>query len=49
MQLTQVGIGNFRSIGQDFVTIDLTKKINVLVGANNSGKSNVLKGLCRLG
>jgi hypothetical protein len=34
MKLTHIGISNFRSIGEDFVTIDLTKKVNVLVGAN---------------
>jgi predicted ATP-dependent endonuclease of OLD family len=39
MKLTHVGIRNFRSIGEDFATIDVTKKINVLVGANNFGKS----------
>ena len=45
MKLTHIGISFYRSIGADFVTIDLTKKINVLVGANNSGKSNVLRAL----
>ena len=49
MKLTHVGISNFRSIGEEFVTIDLTKKINVLVGANNCGKSNVLRALCSFG
>ncbi|HEY4245527.1 MAG TPA: AAA family ATPase [Lacunisphaera sp.] len=49
MKLTHIGISNFRSIGEEFVTIDLTKKINVLVGANNSGKSNVLRALAFLG
>ncbi len=48
MKLTHVGISNFRSIGEEFVTINLTKKINVLVGANNCGKSNVLRALLRL-
>jgi chromosome segregation ATPase len=45
MKLTHVGIAKFRSIGEDFVTIDLTKKINGLVGANNCGKSNVRRAL----
>ncbi|MEO7413791.1 MAG: AAA family ATPase [Opitutaceae bacterium] len=49
MKLTHVGISNFRSIGAEFVTIDLTKKINVLVGANNCGKSNVLRAVDWLG
>lgn len=49
MKLTHVGISRFRGIGEEFVTIDLTKKINVLVGANNCGKSNVLRALCSFG
>lgn len=49
MKLTHVGISNFRSISEEFVTIDLTKKVNVLVGANNCGKSNVLRALCSFG
>lgn len=49
MKLTHVGISRFRSIGSDPVVIDLTKKINVLVGANNCGKSNVLLALNSFG
>lgn len=49
MKLTHVGISNYRSIGKDVVEIDLTRKINVLVGANNCGKSNVLRALARFG
>lgn len=49
MKLTHIGINNFRSIGAEFVTLDLTKKINVLVGANNCGKSNVLRAFEFLG
>jgi hypothetical protein len=45
MKITHWGISYFRSIGDNPVTLDLTKKINVLVGANNSGKSNVLRAL----
>jgi predicted ATPase len=45
MKITHWGISYFRSIGETPVMLDLTKKINVLVGANNSGKSNVLRGL----
>jgi hypothetical protein len=48
MKLTHIGISNFRSIGEEFVTLDLTKKINVLVGANNCGKSSVLWSLLHL-
>jgi len=49
MKLTHAGISRFRSIGSDPVVIDLTKKINVLVGANNCGKSNVLLALSSFG
>lgn len=49
MKLTHIGISNFRSIGEELLTIDLTKKINVFVGANNCGKSNVLRALEFLG
>lgn len=49
MKLTHVGISSFRSIGKEVVEIDLTTKINVLVGANNCGKSNVLRALAMFG
>jgi len=42
MKLTHLGISYYRSIGEEPVTLDLTKKLNVLIGANNCGKSNVL-------
>ena len=45
MKITHWGISYFRSIGENPVMLDLTKKINVLVGANNAGKSNVLTAL----
>ncbi len=48
MELRAIGIGHFRSIGAKPILIDLTKKINVLIGANNSGKSNVIRSLFRL-
>lgn len=43
MKLHEIGIGNFRSIGIDPVWINLEKKVNLYIGANNSGKSNILK------
>jgi len=43
MKLHEIGIGNFRSIGNDPVWVNLEKKINVYIGANNSGKSNILR------
>ncbi|MBL9185268.1 MAG: AAA family ATPase [Verrucomicrobiaceae bacterium] len=42
MKLTHLGISHFRSIGETPVMIDLDKKITVLVGQNDCGKSNVL-------
>lgn len=48
MKLVGIGIGNFLSIGTEPVWINLEKKVNVLIGANNSGKSNVIKCLLRL-
>ena len=48
MKLTHLGISYYRSIGKEPVTLDLTKKLNVLVGANNCGKSNVLRALGHL-
>jgi len=45
MKLLEIGIGNFRSIGSEPVWINLGKKLNVFIGANNSGKSNVLRAI----
>jgi predicted ATPase len=45
MKLTGIGFANFRSIGQEPVWLDLTKKVNILIGANNAGKSNVFRAL----
>jgi putative ATP-dependent endonuclease of OLD family len=45
MKLVGIGITNFRSIGSSPVYINLEKKVNILIGANNSGKSNVIKAL----
>lgn len=45
MKLTHIGISQFRSIGPEPVMIDLTKRITVLVGQNDCGKSNVLRGM----
>lgn len=44
MKLTHLGISHFRSIGETPVMIDLSKKITVLVGQNDCGKSNVFQG-----
>ncbi len=45
MKLARLGIANFRSIGEDPVIIDLTKRATILSGPNNSGKSSVLAAL----
>jgi len=43
MKLNEIGIGNFASIGEDPVWVNLEKKLTIYIGANNSGKSNVLR------
>lgn len=48
MKIVRIGFGNFRSIGPEPVILDLRKRVNLLIGANNSGKSNVLEILQRL-
>jgi AAA15 family ATPase/GTPase len=45
MKLLRVGIRNYRSIGEECVFLDLRQKVNLLIGANNCGKSNVLRAL----
>lgn len=37
------GISNFRSFGPDIMYFGPFEKINVIIGSNNSGKSNVLR------
>lgn len=39
------GIKNFRSFNSDGVFLDNLKKINIIIGKNNCGKSNVLRFL----
>lgn len=46
MKLTSVDITNFRSI--DSLTIEFNPKCRVLVGINESGKSNILRALALL-
>ena len=45
MKLVGIGIANYCSIGEEPVWIDLEKKVNLLIGPNNSGKSNVIDAL----
>ncbi|MBI5153814.1 AAA family ATPase [Candidatus Poribacteria bacterium] len=42
-------IFNYRSFGSDGVRVDPIAKINVFIGKNNAGKSNVLRFLRQLG
>ena len=48
MKLLRIGVANFRSIGTQPVVVDMQKRINLLIGANNAGKSGVLEVLSRL-
>lgn len=45
MRLSGFEIRNFRSIGSDGVLLHPWKKCNILVGKNNSGKSNVIRAV----
>ncbi len=45
-KLTGFGIGNYRSFDKDGFVLQDFKKMNVLIGKNNSGKSNVLRYFC---
>jgi predicted ATP-dependent endonuclease of OLD family len=46
MKISQVILKNIR--GYEHSTIDLSPKINLLIGENNSGKTTVLKSLLLL-
>lgn len=48
MKLARIGFARYRSVGDEPALIDLRKRLTVVVGANNSGKSNVLTGLLAL-
>ena len=45
MKIQGFGIKNYRSFNEKGVTLDKLKKINVIIGKNNCGKSNVLRFL----
>ena len=45
MRLTGIELRNFRSLGADGVVLSDLGKCNIIIGTNNSGKSNVLKGV----
>lgn len=48
VQITKIGVSYFKGIGGDPVLIDLTKRVNVLVGQNHSGKTSVIQALGHL-
>jgi len=48
MNFKGFGIKNFRSFDSNGVYIDSLKKINIFIGKNNSGKSNILRFIKRL-
>lgn len=42
---TRIKVSNFRSIGSEGVDLSEIKRVNVIIGRNNSGKSNVVRAL----
>ena len=47
-QLNGIEIHNFRSIGNESVALNPLKTCNILVGQNNSGKSNIIKAIQKI-
>ena len=45
MELVGFGSQNFRSFGPEGFLVPAVEKINIFIGRNNSGKSNVLAAL----
>ena len=45
MFIDGIGISGYRSFGQEVQRIGPFKKINLIIGQNNSGKSNVIRFL----
>jgi hypothetical protein len=48
MRLAGIELRNFRSIGEEPIILKPWNKCNVLIGQNNSGKSNVIKAVRRV-
>jgi len=48
MKLIGIELRNFRSIGDEPVVLTPWRKCNILIGQNNSGKSNVIKAVQRI-
>ncbi len=49
MKIKYIKISNYRSFGKGGLTIDNPERINLLIGTNNAGKSNILKFLSIIG
>jgi len=45
MEIINLGIANFRSFDSEGILIENLSKLNIFIGKNNSGKSNILKFL----
>lgn len=45
MKIKRVKIKNFRSIGEEGINFEPKDRLNIIVGENNVGKSNILKAL----
>jgi len=43
MKIKNLGIANFRSFDSEGILIENLRKINIFIGKNNSGKSNILR------
>ena len=43
MILDGFGISGYRSFGEEMVYINDLSKVNIFIGKNNSGKSNILR------
>jgi len=43
MKLDGIAISGYRSFGSELVKINDLAKINIFIGKNNSGKSNILR------
>ena len=43
MKLDGIAISGYRSFGDELVKVSDLEKINIFIGKNNSGKSNILK------
>src|SRR5258708_25280932 len=47
-KLLGFGLANYRSFGETGFVVGDIKKVNVFIGKNNSGKSNVLRAISQL-